>query len=893
MPLTSGARLGPYEIVSALGAGGMGEVYKARDTRLDRLVAIKVLPPGLATDADRLGRFEQEARAAAALNHPHILAVHDVGRHDDSPFIVSELLEGETLRDRFAHGALPPRRAIEFAIQIARGLAAAHDRGIVHRDLKPENVFVTSDGRIKILDFGLAKLTEVARGAPSVTAMTAPPATIPGIVMGTIGYMAPEQVRGLTADHRADIFALGAILYEMLSGRRAFAGPTPADTMTAILKEDPPDLPSSGPHASLGLTRIVDRCLEKNPASRFQSAGDLAFALDSLSTTSQAAAAVAGSLPARIVRERVAWSLVALLAIAAAALGLRELSRPSSESAKAFNSTILIPEGWVLGSIGQGNAPPTRVALSPDGRRLAFVARTDKTQRLWVRPLDAPSARSLDGTDGAMLPFWSADSRLVGFFADGKLKKIDPAGGPAITINDAPFVPGPPTGATWNGKGTIVFSVIGKGLFQVPANGGTPSPVTDAAGGLHHLPSFLPDGEHFLFRVAVPGAGTSGLNTNEIHLGSLASPESRLLFSDSSQAYYSQGHILFVRNGTLMAQAFDARTLTMAGDPFLVSEDVLTGAGGASAFSASPNGVLVFQGGAVLSHSRLAWVDRSGKEIEVFGDEERWGDVQISSDGKRFAVTAGGASQGDRSDVWIFERGLRTRFTTDQAADAAPVWSPDDQQIVFTSGRRGSYLDLFTKASTNVGTEDVLLADNSDKYPLSFSPDGKFLLYQVTRPAPQDLWVLPLSGDRKPFPFIATAAGELAGQFSPNGRWIAYRSNQTGVNEVYVSPFPGPGKATRVSTRGGQNPKWRADGKELFYMTATDMMMSVDVDPSGTEFVVGHERRLFEAPFARTGQSWYDVAPDGQRLLINLRGDLRAEPPPLTLVVNWLEGVPK
>ena len=437
----------------------------------------------------------------------------------------------------------------------------------------------------------------------------------------------------------------------------------------------------------------------------------------------------------------------------------------------------------------------------------------------------------------------------------------------------------------------MVFSVAGKGLFRVSANGGTPSPVTDAAGGLHHLPSFLPDGEHFLFRVAVPGSGTSGLSTNEIRLGSLASPESRLLFSDSSQAYYSQGHILFVRNGTLMAQAFDARTFATAGDPFIVGEDVLTGGGGASAFAASPNGVLVFQGGEVLGHSRLAWVDRSGKEIEVFGDEERWSDVQISNDGKRFAVAAGGASQGDRTDVWIFERGLRTRFTTDDAADSAPVWSPDDQQIVFTSARRGRYLDLFIKASTNVSAEEVLLADNSDKYPLSFSPAGDFLLYQVTRPAPQDLWVLPLSGDRKPFPFIATAAGEAAGQFSPNGRWIAYRSNQTGVNEVYVSPFPPPGRAIRVSTRGGQNPKWRADGKELFYVTPTDLMMSVDVDPSGAEFVVGSERRLFEAPFARNGQSWYDVAPDGQRFLVNLRGDSQSEPPPLTLVVNWLESV--
>jgi hypothetical protein len=501
-----------------------------------------------------------------------------------------------------------------------------------------------------------------------------------------------------------------------------------------------------------------------------------------------------------------------------------------------------------------------------------------------VRSLDARSARSLDGTDGATLPFWSADSRFLGFFAGGQLKRIDPAGGPAIRICDAP--PGL-TGATWNGNDTVLFSVVGRGLFRVSSNGGTPSPV----GGLHHFPSFLPDGEHFLFRAGDP-ADPSGLNTNEIRVGSLASPESRLLFSDSSQAYYSQGHILFVRNGTLMAQAFNAREFAIAGDPFVVSAEVLTTAGAASAFTASPNGVLVFQGDDLLGRTRLEWVDRNGKTVEVVADDQRWSDVQISNDGKRFAVSAG-ASTSDQTDLWIFERGRRTRFTTDSSADWAPVWGPGDQQILFTSGRSGR-LDLFIKASTNVGTEEKLFEDTSDKYPLSVSPDGKFLLYQKTQPT-QDLWVLPLSGDRKPFPFIATEAAEAVGQFSPNGRWIAYRSNQSRRNEVDVSPFPPPGKVTHVSTRGGHNPKWRADGKELFYITPTDVMMSVDVDPNGAEFVVGSERRLFEAPFARIGQSWswYDVAPDGQTFLVNLLGDRRPGPLPLTLIVNWLEGVRK
>jgi eukaryotic-like serine/threonine-protein kinase len=897
MPLSVGARLGPYEILALLGAGGMGEVYRARDSRLDRVVAVKVLPSSVCTDNDRLVRFEQEARAAAALNDPHILAVYDVGRDDGAPFIVSELLEGATLRDRMSPGALPPRKAIDYATQMARGLAAAHGRGIVHRDLKPENVFITSNGLVKILDFGLAKLTEVdppVDGAPpsGLTAVaTVAPDTTPGLVLGTVGYMAPEQVRGLPADHRADIFAFGAILYEMLSGRRAFAGATAADTMTAILTEDPPDLPGSGHHLPAAVGRIVDRCLEKHPASRFQSAGDLAFALEALSNASQSTAALVGSVSPRIIRERIAWAVAAALAIGVAALGVREFSRPLPPAPPSFTSTILPPDGWDIGGVGGANAPPARMAISPDGRRLAFVASSDKSRRLWVRPLDSSAARSLDGTEGAILPFWSADSRLLGFFADGKIKKIDPAGGAATAICDAPQVSGPPTGAAWNQHGTILFSVTGKGLFRVSADGGAPVAVTKSDGGVDHLPSFLPDGEHFLFRRAIPGGNRSGLNANVIHLGSLTSSETRPLFRDVSQAFYSRGHLLFVQNSRLMAQAFDIHTFATSGDPFLVAEDVLTGTGGGSGFAVSENGVLVFQTGDVLLSSRLAWVDRGGKTIEVLGEEERWGDLQISGDGKRIAVIAGGTAQNDGVDIWVFERGLRTKFTHDNAIDMAPVWSPDDQQIAFSSNRLAGSLELFIKSSANIGNEDILLADGSDKYPLSFSPDGKFLLYQVTRPAPQDLWILPMSGDRKPFPFLATPANELSGQFSPNGRWIAYRSNQTGVNEVYVSPFPGPGKAERVSPNGGQNPKWRADGQELFYTTATDAIMSVDVDSSGSKLVVGRARQLFVAPFERRGQSWFDVAPDGQKFLVNLRGDRRAEPPPFTLVVNWLESV--
>ena len=575
MALERGARLGVYEIAEPIGAGGMGEVYRARDPRLGRDVAIKVLPVAFSADAGRLARFEHEARAAAALNHPNILSVYDIGRLDQSPYIVSELLEGETLRERIGVPAdtLPVRKAVDYAIQLARGLAAAHDKGIVHRDLKPENVFITTDGRVKILDFGLAKLTEAE---PAATADLATQSkTDPGVVLGTVGYMSPEQVRGASADHRSDIFAFGVVLYEMLCGRRAFRRDSSVETMTAILKEDPPDIAERG--IPPGLTRLVDRCLEKAPAARFQSTHDLAFALEALSSQSGASESIHVKEKAtfgRSNRERLAWALVAVLAVgllAALAIGTLSYFRggPVVQATRFF---VTPPEGWALAQqTTQGSvAAAGPLAVSPDGRRVAFVARDQSGGTLiWVRSLDTLEARGLTGTEGGFSPFWSPDGRSLGFFAADKLKKIEVAGGPPVTLCDA----SPGLSGTWSPAGVIVFSpAAGTALQKVSASGGVPASVTELAGNEsgHARPLFLPDGRHFVYRA---GIGLDARGTAVV--ASLDSRErTKVAEIDSTNVAYSQGHLLFLRESTLMAQRFDPDRIATLGEPFPVAERI-------------------------------------------------------------------------------------------------------------------------------------------------------------------------------------------------------------------------------------------------------------------------------------------------------------------------------
>jgi len=877
----------------------MGEVYKARDPRLRRDVAIKVLPATLSADTERLQRFEQEARAAAALNHPNILAVYDLGQHDGAPYIVSELLEGDTLRDRLNGGALPVRKAVEYAIQMCHGLATAHDKGIVHRDLKPENIFITSDGRVKILDFGLAKLTEAAPSLSSVTALpTTPPIhiapqTLAGVVLGTVGYMAPEQVRGLPADHRADIFAFGVVLYEMLAGRRAFHGDTAMDTMMAIAKEAASELPVQERQIPPALVRVVDRCMQKSPAARFQSTRDLAFALESLTT---------GNVPP-IPASRTSFGryqtvtvivAIALIAVVATLAVVRLFGvRRTAVDAPAYLSSILPPAGVLLPT---SVIPRGRFELSPDGRKLAFIGvDAEGTSRLWVQSLDSSKAKSFAGTEGGNGPFWSPDSRVIGFRAAGKIKKIDVNGGPPVALADTNGQPG----ATWSANDTILFATLGSGnpLRQVSGAGGSASPATalDSSIGenYHAYPFFLPDGRHFLY-LAVGSKSSSPASPSGIYAGTLGSNERTLVVPGGSSPAYANGFLLFVRGQTLLAQPFDAVRLRLTGEPFVLAEGIATGgaSGVAAGFSVSQTGVLAYQlgpaetGGNVGPLTQLYWVDRNGNMIGTIGEQTRSADIELSQDGSRLLTSVFDTNRRTR-DIWLIDvqRGTRTRFTFDPSDAQSSVWTADGSRIAYNAARKG-HLDLYEKASSGAGAETELWADAFDKYPAGYSPDGRFLLYTTsTSASAYDVWVLPLFGDRKPFPFLDTPFNEDVVRFSPDGRWVAYDSNESGRPEVYVTPFPKGAGKWQLSTAGGTAPRWRADGRELFYLAPDGKLMAVFVDGTSPAFHVGDVRPLFQTRLG--GPRWtYDVAGNGQRFLVNTLRDESAAAP-LTLVVNW------
>ena len=888
MTLDGGTKLGRYEIRSKLGAGGMGEVYQARDMELGRDVAVKVLPSTFSTDKDRLNRFQQEACAAGALNHPNILSIYDVGKHDSSPYVVSELLEGETLRKRIGGTALGQRRAIDYALQIANGLAAAHEKGIIHRDLKPDNIFVTNDGRVKILDFGLAKLTQLDGNQSQTDVPTRRVDTDPGVVMGTVGYMSPEQLKGRAVDQRSDIFSFGAILYEMLSGRRAFHGESAAETMSAILKEDPPELSDTNKTVSQALERLVNHCLEKNPESRFHSARDLAFALESLSgsTSTEASAVPAVGPPRMKKRELIAWIMAAAAALTAMVFAIAIFRRAPTE-VRTVRSFILPPE---KSSFDFSARVGSNIAVSPDGRRLAFVAAVEGKQLLWIRSLESVSVQALAGTEGAIYPFWSADSRFVGFFAEQKLKKIDVAGGPPITLCNAPDG----RGGTWNRDGVIVFAPTSTGgLYRVSAAGGVATAVTklDEARveNSHRWPFFLPDGEHFLY-LSGGGAGFTISEGAAIAVSSLTKQDSKVITSANSNTAYAQGYLLFLRERTLMAQGFDPKRLETTGDAFPIGEQVQTGrAPGTGIFSVSEDGVLVYQSGPGESGSELIWFDRTNKPVGKLGDLSPYNSFSLSPDGKSATVAV--SNQVGGSNLWLYEvaRGLKTPFTFGPAQTRGQVWSPDGGTIFFTSNRKGHF-DLYRKASSGAGSEELLLESNLDKTATSISPDGRFLLYHTVDPkTKQDLWVLPLDGGQKPFAFLQEQSNEGNAHFSPNGRWLAYQSDESGRSEIYVTPFPSPSGKRQISTSGGRWPKWR--GKEVFYLTLDNKLMVSEVNVNGETVEIGSARSLFEIRPGGPGNV-YDVSADGQRFLVNMAVEQQITAP-LTLVLNWTADLKK
>jgi Tol biopolymer transport system component len=876
--MIAGTHVGPYEIVAPIGAGGMGKVYRAHDPRLGRDVAIKVLPDDFSTDPERLERFALEARAVAALNHPNILAVYDVGDHAGAPYIVSELLDGETLRARLEglqtvstgeRRGLPVRLAVNYGVQIALGLAAAHERGVIHRDLKPENLFITSDDRVKILDFGLARLTGPAPAADGATASAG--WTGAGVVLGTISYMSPEQVRGQVADHRSDIFTLGAILYEMLAGARAFRGESGADTTTAILTAEPAALSSTATQVPPGLTRVVERCLEKRRESRFQSAQDLAFALEAWSGRSDSAhPAVLPTAARRGFRWRTVAGVVLLLA-GVAAVASRYLERAPAD-AGAIRFAFSPPAGVYFAQTQISNF----VAASPDGRRIVFAA-TDKSgmASLWVRALDSMEAVQIQGTEGGRQPFWSPDGRFIAFFAFGSLKKVPVDGGPAQIVCESMNAP---TGGSWSTTGVILFSGLSGPILSVPAGGGKPAAATslDLArrDERHSFPYFLPDGRRFLYHVRNADPERDG-----IYVKAVDSDETRrVLPASSSVAFVQPGFLLYAQNGVLLSQRFDPDSAETRGDPVPVAERVdQFPETGVAAFSSSTNGVLVYRGSAGLATSRLRWVDRGGREIGQVGEPRTYRNPRISPDGRRIAVELVDTT-GNR-DIWLLDvaRGVPSRFTFDPGRDASPVWSADGSRLAW-QGTSATYM----KDANGGGRETVV---REEPWIPDDWPAGAGLLFHPA--APRQVWLLPPGPpNATPRPVIDGRVITTHARVSPDGAWVAFGNADSGRFEIFIQNFPTASGRWQISTDGGIQPKWRGDGKELFYLTFDGTIVAVPLT-LGALPEVGKPQRLFDSRIdSTTGFTWhqYDVSPDGQRFLVNTPETLVS---PLTVVVNW------
>jgi serine/threonine protein kinase len=876
MALSQGTKLGRYEIRSPLGAGGMGEVYLARDEKINRDVAIKVLPAAYAEDPERLRRFEQEAQATGALNHSNILAVYDVGTHDGAPYVVSELLEGETLRERLSHGPLPQRKVIDYALQVAHGLAAAHEKGIIHRDLKPENLFITKDGRIKILDFGLAKLTGTGDYNGSQTEVpTRRVDTDPGVVMGTIGYMSPEQLRSRRADHRTDIFSFGAILYEMLSGKRAFRGESTADTMSAILREDPPDLSETNKTISPALERVVNHCLEKNPEERFHSSRDLAFAIEALSGSGGWSGSTTTILTGRTprknsLRELLPWGLAAALLVTSAGLAILYLRRPVVE-ARQIRFLISIPEELV-----EVSTP----IISPNGQTLAFVAFTSGKRFIYTRSLAKLEAQQVAGTEDGSYPFWSPDSRYLGFFSGNKLRKIEAAGGSVQTLCDAPNA----YGGTWNRDGVILISLDTKGIHRVSAAGGAATPVFGLDETRKELsqawPYFLPDGRHFFYQ-----SWTGRPDDSTIIVASLDGSVRKLLMkADSSPIYAAPGYLLFARGSTVLAQAIDTTKLQLNGEAFPVAENVnyLTSNSYAS-ISVSDTGVMAFWVGGIAER-QLIWFDRSGKQLNSVGPPGDINDIVLSPDGKKLAMQQ---LVNGNSDIWLMdlERAVPSRFTFAPETDDTPVWTADGQFVVFSGGE--NLFSLYRKNSSGVGNPEILLRSETGKEPFDWSNDGKFLLYTDFGPKTlADLWVLPAGSAAQPYSLVATEFEETMGRFSPDGRWFAYTSNESGRTEVYVQSFPVSGGKWLISNGGGSQPHWRGDGKELFYVAPDKRLMSVNVNAGSTFETTAPTALFLTQVVSFSAPNRYVVTSDGQRFLVNCpAGEVSRTP--FAVVINW------
>jgi len=865
MTLTVGSRLGPYEILSPLGAGGMGEVYKGRDTRLDRTVAIKVLPEPLASDSQFRERFEREARLVGSLNHPHICTLHDVGRHGEFDFLIMEYLEGHTLQDRLSGGALPLAEALKLGIQIADALAAAHRAGVIHRDLKPGNIMLTKAGA-KLLDFGLAK-TDAPGVAGSLSMMpTTPPGlTVQGTILGTFQYMAPEQLEGKEADARTDIFAFGTVLYEMLTGRKAFEGQSHASLIGAILKDTPPRISTLRPDAPPALDGVIAGCLAKNPDDRWHAARDVLLQLRAIADA-PAEATVRRPPPTWRLSGWLAWAAALLgVLIGAVAFATRYLE-PADPEPAAIQFAIDTP-----GPIAQG------FAISPDGRRLVFDVVSPGADPLWMHSFDSSASQPLPGTESGLNPFWSPDGRSIGFFAEGKLKIIDVAGGPPRVIAEGDGS----GGASWSRDGVIVFGSSVGPLYRISDTGGTPTPATvleQGAGQTRHLrPSFLPDGRHFIF-LATSRAGAG----NGTFVASLDSAErSRVDGIASSAAYAPPGYLLFARGGLLMAQPFDPDRRQLSGEPMPLGEVRQNRVTGFAAFSISQTGILA-RLESESSETQLTWVTRDGKGVNGFPPHVGLHSFGLAPDQERTVV------EDVSGDLWLLDarRGTVTRFTTDPGFEVHPAWSPDGRRVAFTGGLAGEgERALMLKVASGVSETEVLLKTPTATQLTDWSVDGRTLVFeQQTRETGWDLGVVDVDGDRTPRLVVRSRFQERMGTLSPDGRHLAYVSDEAGRPGIYVVAFPDMSEKWTVSTDGGTAPRWSRNGTELFFVNQAGMLTSVPVS-RGPRLEFGTPRPMFELRGIATDGFNYAVSADGQRFLVARATD--TAPTPITVVVNW------
>jgi serine/threonine protein kinase/WD40 repeat protein len=916
MALTAGTKLGPYEIQSPLGAGGMGEVYRAKDARLDRTVAIKVLPSHLSADPELKQRMEREAKAISALQHANICTLYDIGSQHGTNFLVMEYLEGQTLAERLAKGPLPIDQVLKIGIEIARALEKAHQQGIIHRDLKPANIMLTKSGA-KLMDFGLAKpemglpSQSVGPFTPSTPTMNlaaltsaASPLTQKGMIVGTFQYMAPELLQGGEADARSDLFSFGCVLYEMTTGRKAFEGKSQLGVFTAILEKDPEPITASQPHIPPALDRIVRACLVKDPADRFQSAHDVAQDLRWLSDTSQPDPSKHSR---QFDRSKLAWLIPILFAfiVLAAFAGYRWAT--SSEEQVSLHAEIPPPDKFALDTTGDNGGMPV---LSPQGDKLAFIAHSGDTKLLWVRLLNSNTAQQLDGTAGASHPFWSPDGRNIGFFANGKVATIPASGGPVAVLADAPNA----RGGSWGSTGMIVYASDFLGaLTKVSVQGGAAQPATVLDKTRHDTqrwPWFLPDGKHFIYLATSHTGGDP--TRNGIYYGSLDSLESRLIVPTESAAQYASGYLLYRANTALVAQPFDPDSGTLSGAPIPLVSNLRDDVGvWRSIFAVSQNGLMVYQlGNATSAKSSLVWFDRIGKPLATFDPAENTIiDVRLSPDNKRVTYASG-------SGIWTFdlERKTKTRITFDQQVVQSPTWSPDGKTILFSTqtAKGGGNVEIRSKAADGSGTEKLVISTQNNYHYPQWTPDGKYLTYTWGDGEKMvSLWRVPLADGAKPVAVVQGPALQFTHdaqalavdakpvlvvqppsaqsniylyRVSPDGRWVAYSSDESGQQEVYITSFPeGKGK-WRVSSNGGAYPAWSANGKELFYISLGSDLFVCPVNSKGAEMEVGTPQHLFHTGTPGIGIS-FDVSSDGKRLLVNHSDDEVQSP--LQLMTNW------